>query len=94
MSDSNMRKRAHSTDHNEATYGFGDGGSGDSYLFGVDRAADPVALNDFSTSARHAVHMMLEEGMVGGGIDANKAWLIQHLLQAAQAATDSVLDNR
>jgi hypothetical protein len=91
MSVSTTRKHARSA---ETTFGFGDGGSSDANLFGVDHAADPVALNDFSASAQHAVHVLLEEGMVGGGIDANKAWLIQHLLQAVQAATDSVLAGR
>jgi hypothetical protein len=72
-----------------ALHGFGDGGSEGCHLFLVNQSASQVQVNDFTSNALSSIHDLLDEGVANGGMSGNRTWLVQQLLRAVQATSDS-----
>jgi hypothetical protein len=67
--------------------GFGDGGKPNCPLFIINPEADPTSVNDFTSNAEAALDELLNEAVLRGGIEGDRAWLVEMLVHAARATT-------
>lgn len=78
-----------SSERNEQrVFGFGDGGRANCPLLLINPNADPVCVNDFIQAAERALDELLSEAVLHDGMEGNRAWLVEFLVQATRGATE------
>lgn len=74
------------------TLGFADGGSDTAHLFIVNPLADATAANDFAHTTRAALKKLLDNAIMANGMDGDTLQLVQHLMDAIEAATGHAIN--
>lgn len=67
--------------------GFGDGGERGCPLFVINPEADLANINDFTNAAEAALNGLLSDAVQHGGMEGDRAWLVELLVQATRTTT-------
>jgi len=89
MSEVTQSIRSVTTSRQPMQHGFGDDGNG-CKLFIINPEADPTGITNFCDMAEGQLDELLNEGIKHGGINSDRTWLVEMLVHATRAASESL----